>query len=883
MQPRHPRASRFRAVFSILRALVTRRRFEEAMTEELASHVEHRADDLVRAGMPRDEALRRARREFGSVANVKVDCREAGGLRWIDDAIQDLRYTARGVTRNPGLHLVIVATLALAIGANQMIFRAVETIFVRPLPYREAERLAVVFKAASATSQARQLVRLPEFDEWRRSNQTFEALAFFTPPGGAFMSVAGEGPAPAEEIRLSWVSANFMSVLGADPMLGAGFTSEQAGVILAHDFWQRRFAGASNALGAIVTIAQTEFRVVGIMPRTMTFPAPDVDVWAVPEWLPQWRDIRAGRGPAYALILGRLAAPTTGGDALSRAQDDVRRIGSRVTQPDDGAGALFAIGLRRYVFGDSIRSTALMLWAAVMAVVLVGSLNVAGLLLARDATRTHEMTTRRALGAGTGRLLRQLMAESLMLAVAASVLSLPLSIWGVRLLASLLTGLSDDGQIAPSLANIAFSCVLVLATGLALGLVPAFQLLRRRPSALNLRAITSPVRGSFVQSALMVGQLAITVAFLVATGVLVRSYVAADHVDLGFDRQRVLTLFAGSGDLGLDFYPRAIDRLRRLPGVEHVGASNTLMFLPAGANTTLKQVDGKPPEPPEDWRPLWSLRVGGEYFQALGITVLEGRVFDQRDGPGVPPVAVVNETLARRFWPGESPVGKRFRDVTPQGAGDPWITVVGLVRDTRSFGLEQAPVAQWFQPQPQSGRATTVMFIRTGVPPESLVPAVRAALHELDKGVRISRVGTLEGQVSQQTRPRRLQSAVMLAFSGFVLLLAALGVHALMQCAISRRTREIGIRVAIGATRAEIVRVIMGQTLRLSTLGLALGGLVAVAAVRLMSSLLFGVATLDPLTLVLAPMTLLTCAVLASVLPLRRATTIDPVRALRGD
>jgi putative ABC transport system permease protein len=866
-----------------LRVLLGRRRFEDRMSEELASHLAHYADDLEKAGIPRDEAVRRARMEFGSVDNVRADCRQARHVRWADDVAYDLRYAARLLARSPGLAVVTILTLAAAFGANQAIVRAVETMLSRPLPYRDAGRLAVLWKAPPQSSSVRQLVRIPEFDAWRRANRTFEDLAFATPSGNAFMQVIGEAAAPAEEIAVSWVSANFTTVLGADPSIGRSFAPGEAGVLLSHAFWLRRFGGSPSVLGSRVKIAGTQHEVVGVMPRTAAFPDGGIDVWGLSESLPQWRDIQAGRGPGYALVVGRLKVADSTNGAIRQAQDDLRALSDRtVPAPDGEPTAATVATLREYVFGASSRSTIFLLWVAVSAVLLIGCVNVTGLLLARNASRSHEMATRRALGAGQGRLVRQVMAEAVLLAVCGGLASIPVSIWAVRLLFGALDGFPDDSLASGSMPALAFACVIVVVAGVGIGLGPAVHLLRQRPRGLNVRADHSGSHGQSLQSALVVSQVALTMTLLVATGVLVRSYLAVERVDLGFSRQNVLTLFAGSGDLGLDFYPRAIERLRTVPGVEYVGASNTLMFLPAGGSSSLKQVDGKPAEPADRWRPLWSIRVGGDYFQALGIPLIEGRWFSHTDGPRAPPVAIVNETMARRFWPSESPLGKRFKDSTPQGANDDWITVVGLVKDTRNFGLERDPVAQWFQPQRQSGRATTVMVIRTHLAPESVVPDVRAALHDLDKEVRIARISTLDQQLLRQTSPRRVRTSIMIGFSLFALLLSMLGIYGLLQYAVSRRTSEIGVRVALGATRGAIARLVVGQALRLAVVGVILGFLAAAVAVRLMASQLFGVEPMDAPTLIGVPILLCAVAIAASVLPLRRATSVTAVVALRG-
>jgi putative ABC transport system permease protein len=866
----------------MLRVLFGRRRFEDGMSEELASHIDRYTDDLVQAGLPREEAHRRARIAFGNVDNVRADCRDARRLRWVDDVGQDLRYAARLFTRNPGFAVVTVLTLAVAFGANHAIVRAVETVLSRPLPYRDAERLAVLWKTPAHSTDARLLVGVPEFETWRRASRTFEDLAFATPSGNAFMQVIGELPAPAEEITVSWVSPNFTKVLGVEPRLGRGFAPGEAGVLLSHDFWLRRFGGTPTTIGAGVRIAGVHHHVVGVMPRTMAFPARDVDVWGLAESLPQWPDIRLGRGPGYALVLGRLGGADAAARAIPHAQDDLRALSAQAAPADDLETTVTVSALRAYVFGAASTFTLLVLWVAVSAVLLIGCVNVTGLLLARNASRGHEMATRRALGAGDGRLVRQVMAETLLLAMVGGVASVPVSIWGVRLLSMSLDGFSDDRSGALSMTALAVGVGVVVVAGAVMSVGPAVQLLRQRPRNLNIRADQPGAHGRSFQSALVVAQFALTVTLLVATGVLVRSYLAVERVDLGFSREHVLTLFAGSGDLGPNFYPRAVERLRAIPGIEYVGASNTLMFLPPGGNSSLKRVDGKPDEPADRWRPLWSLRVGGDYFQALGVSLVEGRWFSGADGPGSPPVAIVNETMARRFWPGESPVGRRFKDRTPQGPNDDWITVVGLVRDTRNFGLERDPVAQWFQPQRQSGRATTVMFIRTRVAPDSVVPAVRAALHDLDREVRIARISTLDRQIAMQTSPRRVQASMMIGFSLFALLLSMLGIYGLLQYAVSRRTSEIGIRVALGATRGAIVRLVVGQALRLAVGGIVVGLFTAVAAVRLIASQLFGVAPMDVPTLIAVPMLLCAVVLAASASPLWRATKVSAIVALRG-
>jgi len=516
--------------------------------------------------------------------------------------------------------------------------------------------------------------------------------------------------------------------------------------------------------------------------------------------------------------------------------------------------------------------------AAVAIVGIIACLNVTGLLLARNAGRAHEIATRRALGAARGRLVRQMSAEALTLAALGGAASIPLSVWGAQLMAA-----TFDGFLAEASPDLATTAIVAIAAGAAMGVLPALQLLRGRALRVDMRAGRLADASSSLQSVLIAAQLALTVAVVVATGVLVRSYIAVERVDPGFTSERVLTMFASSGGLGPDFYPRAVERVRAVPGVEYVGASNTLMFLPPGGSATLRRIDGKPPEPPDRWRPLWSLRTGGDYFQALGTPLVECRWFADADRMGAPPVAIINETMARRFWPNESAIGKRFKDTTPQGPNDDWITVVGVVRDTRNFGLEREPVAQWFQPQLQSGRATTLMFIRTRTAPESVVAAIRAALHDLDKDVRIARISTLERLIAAQTAPRRVQSSIMLAFSSFALMLAGLGIYGLVQLAVARRTSEIGLRVALGANVRAVVSLVAGHAVRLAAVGIAGGLVAALAVVRLIAGQLFGVSPVDPVTFTVVPILIFLLTLAACVVPLRRALSVDAVTALRAE
>jgi len=862
---------------------MTRRHDDTRLCEEIGDHVAFETETNLRRGLSPAEARRRALLTFGSRETFKENYRDQQGVPALEHAVQDCHHALRLLRRSPGLSSTIVLTLALAFGANQVIFHAVDTMFWRPLPYRDGDRLVVLAKGAVASSDARQLVSIPEIEEWRRANHTFEDLAFLTPPGNAFLQVAAETATPAEEIAIAWVSANFTNVLGMAPMIGPGFQPGQASVLLGHDFWRRRFAGSPSAIGALVRIAGTSFQIAGVMPSTMTVPAPNVDVYGLAEALPQWRDIRAGRGPGYALGLGRLRESGRLDHLVSRAQEDLRGLAIQPARaPDDPTSAVFASSLREYSYANHERA-AMLLWVGVGSVLLIGCLNVTGLLLARNASRRQELATRRALGAQSGRLARQLLTETLTLAFVAAVVSIPLSLWGASALSTLLTGVSEEAALDAWLQTVMSSAVLTVAAGLAVGVVPTVHLLRRASTGQTVRVHRPLSDRQTSLSASLVAQLALTVALLVTTGVLLRSYMAVEHLDPGFRRAGVLTLFAGSGDLGLEFYPRAIERLRVLPGVEFVGASNTLMFVPPGGSSTLKQVDGQPSEPPDRWRPLWSLRVGGDYFQALGIALLEGRLFADTDGPQAPPVAIVNETMAHRFWSGESPVGKRFRDGTPQGPDDDWITVVGVVRDARNFALEQAPVAQWYQPQRQSGRATTVMFVRTNVSPESIVPTARAALHDLDKSVRIARIGTLDQQVARQTEPRRRQATILMAFSAFALVLGAIGIFGLMRYTVRRRTNEIGLRLALGATRWLIAKLMLSRAMWLVGVGVTTGMVIALVVTRAVAHLLFGVSAMDPVAFTVAPATLLALAMVATLLPLRRAMRIEPATTLRAD
>jgi len=844
--------------------------------------------------------------------------RSAARERWPDRAslsLQELRYDARqawrSVSRAPLPAVFVVVLMALAIGSTISVFSIVHAVLLRPFPFADPDRLVMIWERRGPEN-TRNIVGAHEYPEWQSASRSFAHMAAIAFDRDYNLTGAGE----PMKLVAARVTGDFFPVMGVSPIVGRPVTADDdrpghgTVVVISETLWRSRFAADPGIAGRSVQVNGTPYTIVGVMPAAFTFPdgpggaAPDI-------WTPIAEPIRLYRGRHYLSVVARLNPGVT----IAQAQAELDGISARISreQPQFSGGHGVNVQPLHAEIVQGYRRAVLVVFAAVALVLLIGCCNVANLLLARAAARQQEMAVRLALGASRLRVARQLLAEGGLLAVLGGGTGLVVAAWLIALARTRVAAdLPRVRDAALDPVVVLFALGVTMITALLFGLVPLGQALRvevadrlRHGAKGIARHGRQPLR-----KAIVIAEVALTMIVATGAGLFLQSLHNLARVIPGFTTQDVMAM-----EIALPasryatppqqraFFDDAVARLAALPDVVSVAATNFVPHGPGRSGVGIA-IEGRPQANAGDQASANYRIVSTDYFRTLSIPVVAGRVFNQGDirlavplirwfpqqplppgfdAPQPPPVAVINETMARRFWPGESPLGKRFKDSVPQGANDDWITVVGLVKDTRHFGLERDPVAQWFQPQRQSGRATTVMVIRTRVAPESVVPDVRAALHSLDKEIRIARIGTLDQQISGQTSPRRMRTAIMVGFSLFALLLSMLGIYGLLQYAVSRRTSEIGVRVALGAPRGAIAGLVLGQALRLVVAGVVFGFLAAVAVVRLMASQLFGVGPMDVPTLTTVPLVLCAVSLAACVRPLRRAMNVSPIVALRGE
>ncbi len=881
---------------SWLQALLYRSRMENEIDAELRFHMEAYTEDLVRSGVPRPEALRRARLEFGGLEQTKEVCRDALGLHLLDSLFQDIRYAFRMLRKNPGFTTVAVLSLALGIGANTAIFSVIEAVLLRPLAYEDPKRLVLLADLQDPKDGA---LLFRDIASFKSLSRCFTNIAAYYRDSG-FSTVNLTAGGEPESVQGAFVSGNFFDVMGVAPALGRTFTLEEERrrervVVLSHGLWMRRFGGSRSVIGKALQIDGANVQIVGVMPATFQFPAPDQQLWVPLTINRYWDDpaLTANIDPNHTRYfyerwqaIGRLSPAVTVVQAQSEIDTVFRR--THVEPGENRMPGITLLPLRTNVSGNTQRALVVLL-CAVSFVLLISCSNVANLMLARGTTRKREMALRAALGAGRGRLLRQLLTESIVIALFAGVVGLLLAYLGVRTLVAFapsnIPRLEEAGIDRGALA---FTLVISILAAVICGLFPAWKVSCYRPGeSLCAGARSGSASLTRARAALVSAEFALAVVLLAGAGLLVRSFLAVEATDPGFTPERLLTmnimLPSGTPRLRNALYDAVLERVRILPGVQAAGEVDALFELGGVGNLGLRAIEGRPPEPKSEWTPLsWSW-VRGDYFQAMGVPLLRGRYFTAQDGPQAPLVAIVDENMARRYWPGRDPIGKRFKGQDPRGHNDDWISVIGVVRDMRRGGLERNPIPHVFEPYGQAldGDKTGDLLVRTTRDPLAVASVLRETIRALSNTAVLSKVSTMDEQLSDQISPRRFQTWLLGLFSVIAMALAAVGIFGVMHYSVAQRTHEIGIRAALGAQPRGVLRLVLGQAARLAFWGIAIGTGAALALTRFMASLLFGIGPADPATFIAIPMLLLIVALLASYLPARRAMRVDPMVALR--
>lgn len=812
--------------------------------------------------------------------------------------LQNARYAVRTLLKSPGLTAIAVLALGLGIGANTAIFSVVNAVFLRPLPYPDAERLVEI--SERNPSSGRMSVSYPNYLDWQKQADVFDAMA-----ANAVYDSTLTASGIAERVPVGYASADFLRALRISPLLGRDLRAEDDRegaapvAILTYKIWQTRFGSDPAILGKPVSVDQRSYTVIGVLPPEFRFyRAMDVLIPISDAVTRQILYMRENHNSVYAIA--RLKEGVT----LEKAQAQMSTIAARLvtTYPSSNTGIGATVtGLRERVAGDS-RQPITMLLGAVSLVLLIACVNVANLLLARASDRKKEMALRAALGASRWHVIQQLLTESVLLAIAGGALGILLARWSFAGLIRLVPASLVAGGLSIDFRVLGFTLLVSLLTGVLFGLFPALDGLRVNLSDAmrdGTRTTGASSRGR-LRDALVVAEVALSLVLLVGAGLLLRTLDKLMNVRLGFQTEHMLTARVSlpdsdaiSAEQASAFYDRLVERAQAMPGVKSAGSIDQIPLGGRFSSAVFYRSDR--PIPPRGKLPAADQRAPSpQYFRTMGIPLLRGRLFTPADGRisnfrrdkilewfrGRTFAVLINETMARRFWPNEDPIGKGFRFGFPEMNG-PLLTVIGVVGDTRDYGPDAEAPPIWYWSGYQVPRQNVTLVIRSEGEPEALAAAVRRATAELDASALVTDVRTAEQLVSGAVASRRLNMLLLAIFAGLALLLAVVGIYGVMAYAVNRRSHEIGVRLAMGATAGDIMRLVIGKAALLGGLGIAIGAVAALGLTRLISGMLFGVKATDPLTFGCVAAALFGAAIIASYTPARRATRVSPLTALR--
>jgi putative ABC transport system permease protein len=885
-----------RAVFARLRAVFYARRLDGEFDQEVQCHLAMLTEENMRCGMSRNEARYAALRSFGGIAQAKERNREHRGVRQLEIFWQDFRYACRTFSRNRGFAMVAVLTLALGIGANTAIFSAFYAALLKPLPFRDPDRLLSVWKKNLSRGWGRNAISAAEFVAWRERSTAFEDMAAFQ-----YTACVLTGAGEPEDEPCEVIGSNLFPLLGVAPVRGRNFSAAEDRangprvVILSHELWQRRFGADERTLGQTIDLNGHGYTVVGIMPAGFShlYASPYSAVPAM--WISgielssanTWNDWHA---------VGRLrsgAKPEQAASQMDAVSFDVGQA-----HPDLQGWRADLLTLRALASRDT-RTTLAVLMGAVTFVLLIACTNVAHLLLARGARRTNEFAVRKALGAGQARLLRQLLTESLLISLAGGALGILSAWWGNKGLVALAPAFLVNS--APSLAVhpldlrvLAFAVTISLSTTLLFGLAPAIESARWKSAETlkeDSRGSRESPRSRRFRGVLIILETSLAVVLLVGAGLMIRTLVQLSRTRLGFNPANVLTLqvrLVGNRykepHTVAQFWRQVVSSAEALPGVESASVSRG---LPIDGWSGLSFTTADQPDPPPGQVPDANYTVAGpDYFRTLQIPLRRGRPFVESDADNTERVAIVNQELARIYWPNQEPLGKKLRMKLPANDG-PWLTVVGVAGNVLSRGPDGGFHAEIYVPYQQLPWVLEPrhLVVRTAptVAPASVANAVVEEIHQVDKNQPVDAVKTMEQIATENVGEERMVMALLGGFAALALILAGLGIYSVLAYTVAQRTREIGVRVALGAQRNDVLRLVVGNGLRLTLVGIAAGSAAALGLTRLMTDLLYAVRPGDPLTFVAGAIILAATALLACYLPARRAARIDPMMALRHE
>jgi putative ABC transport system permease protein len=891
---------------------------EAEIIEELTQHLTDCYAELLSGGATEAEAQRQTLAELSGSKLLQRELRRVerqvsqepivlGTNRrtnMLADLWQDLRFGARTLLKQPGFSLIAVLTLALGIGANTAIFSVVNALLLRPLPYRQPEQLVKVFRVPPdpAKGDLPAIWSYPRFEMLRDHNQSFAEVAGFNQ--SPYNLTGTEAP---EQLQMELVSAGYFALLGVNTIVGRPFTAEDAGTaaLLSSGLWQRRYGGDPQVVGKTIELDKQAFTIVGVLPPGFRGQSGTADVWLPMLAAPRFVRTALTRPDDLSFqVIARLKDGVT----LAQAQADMQRVSAQIEQKYPSPQYMLTgnskvpvlVPLQAAKVEPALKTSFLLLLCAVGLVLLIACANVANLLLVRAVARQREFALRAALGASRLRLLRQLITESLLLALVGGALSLLLARWGLALLLRIRP--SDDTQstqfwsaythtfnfftVNLDYRVLGFNFALALATGLLFGLLPALQ-----SSFINVNAALKEgaarsgagfhgQRKLSARSLLVVGEIALSLVLLVGAGLMINSLLRLQSVNLGFVPENLLQMTIYARDAKPEFYEQVLARVQALPGVERASFSRNAPLLGHYTSRALIDIEGRTDVNKVE---VGFHSVSPDYFKTLGITLLRGRVFTPQDRAGAPRVAMINKAAAEKFFPGEDPIGKRLRPYSRPQYQTPelFVEIVGVVADVPYSRLEEGIGPDVYVSALQPTGRTPILIVRSSLDLAALTAAVRREVLQLDRDVPLTAVQTMRERAAEMTSRTRFIAVVLGLFAGLALLLAGIGIYGVLAYSVSARTREVGIRVALGAQPADVVRLVLKEGMSLAGIGAGIGLLASLALTRLLKGMLFGVSANDPLTFAAITLLLLGVAWLACWLPARRATKVDPLVALR--
>ncbi|HKO12056.1 MAG TPA: ABC transporter permease [Acidobacteriaceae bacterium] len=878
------------------RALIHRKEMEEELDEELRFHFDRQVEKYRRSGMPEQEAKRQARLAFGGHEQVKEDCRAARGTSFIELTMDDARYGLRQLWANPTFALVMILTLALSIGANSAIFSVINGVLLKRLPYVQPDRIVRIFLSSSVYP------KFPlnpwDFHDFRARNHSFESMAAFT---RGDVQLSGDG----EPVRLNGfgITSGYFRVLGLHPQIGRefDFQAEIPGnglqVIISDRLWRTRFGADPNIVGRKVTLNMQPFTVIGVMPPGTEHPGNEyhaveygdsVDVW----WPFSFAGDPNRRGSHFIEGIARLKPGVT----AEQARAEMNAIMAQIAREHQGTGSGWRV-LVNPLYSEVVGATRqmlLVLLGAVGIVLLIACANAANLLLARASVRQREIAVRLALGAPRLRVIRQLLTESLIISLAGGVLGLGLAFGGVRALVALLPAdFPRAHDIHVSLSVLAFTLAISVLTGLVFGLAPAMQASRTDPKQglqQNARTTTASRHQNRLRSALVVGEVSLACVLLIGAGLMLRTFLNLLHLDPGFREDHLLTASVslpratyGSDEKIERFYDQLAVNLNELPRVKSAGVGSDLPWTGYDENAFGITIEGKQPPAGEAFGGRYHFATPG-YFSALGVPLLAGRFFTEADRPDTPQVVIINHIMAEKYWPGENPVGKRMSFSDQPKSDKDWITIVGVVGDVKDQpNSPEAKNAFWFPVLQTVWTRDMSLVVRAQSDPRLLADAVRDAVHRLDPELAIADVKLMSQIGDASISTPRFTFVLVGLFAGLAILLAGIGAYGVIAYTVTQRTSEFGLRVALGAKRGDLQRMVLAQSARLAVPGIIVGVILALSLGRVLQTLLYGVRPADPLILATVPLLVLIVSLLASYAPARRAALADPITSLRAE